>query len=79
MDDDAALEDVASAEGFDDPQSDTTDVEEIVDDVIADIQHGQIDEDVTTVLEERLEQAGIHVRPEEIDTLADEIENDASR
>lgn len=53
-------------------------VEHIADDVRDDIRHGQVEEDVTHVLEERLEEAGVALRPEAIDDLAEDIENDVS-
>ena len=49
-------------------------VEEVRDDIL----HGQVDDDVSLVLEERLEEAGLEMRPEDIDDLAEDIENDAS-
>lgn len=51
----------------------------IVGDLLADIQLGHIDDDVAHVLGERLRQAGLEVRPEEVEDLAEEIENHASR
>lgn len=51
----------------------------IVGDRVADIQSGHIDDDVANVLAERLRRAGIEVRPEEVEDLAEEIENHASR
>ncbi len=51
----------------------------IVGDLLADIQLGHIDDDVANVLAERLRRAGIEVRPEEVEDLAEEIENHASR
>jgi hypothetical protein len=53
-------------------------VEQIAEDVRDEIRHGQVEEDVTVVLEDRLDEAGVHLRPEEIDELAEDIENDAS-
>lgn len=53
-------------------------VEHIADDVRDDIRHGQVDDDVTHVLEDRLEEAGVHLRPEAIDDLAEDIETDVS-
>lgn len=53
-------------------------VEQIAEDVRDEIRHGQVEEDVTVVLEERLEEAGVHLRPESIDDLAEDIENDVS-
>lgn len=52
--------------------------ESIADDVRHDIQLGQVQDDVSHVLEERFEEAGIDARPEEVDDLAEEIERDAS-
>ena len=43
-----------------------------------DIRQGRIDDDVTHVLEERLDEQGVHLRPEVVDDLAEEIENDVS-
>lgn len=54
-------------------------IDDIAEEVRDDIHLGHIEDDVAHVLEERLKAAGIVVRPEEIDTLADEIENDSSR
>ena len=51
----------------------------IVRDLLADIQLGHIDDDVANVLAERLRRAGLEVRPEEVEDLAEEIENHASR
>lgn len=56
----------------------TAAVEQVVDDVRDDIRHGHVDDDVTTVLEDRLDAAGLHLRPEAVDDLAEDIENDAS-
>jgi len=53
-------------------------VEHIADDVRDEIRHGQVEEDVTHVLEERLDEAGVTLRPEAIDDLAEDIENDVS-
>ena len=52
--------------------------ESIADDVRHDIQLGHVQDDVTHVLEERFEEAGIDARPEEMEDLAEEIERDAS-
>lgn len=57
---------------------DTEVVEQIADDVRDEIRHGQVEDDVSIVLEERLEEAGVELRPESIDDLAEDIENDAS-
>ncbi|WP_336646633.1 hypothetical protein [Microbacterium sp. USHLN186] len=57
---------------------DTEAVEQVVEEVRDDIRHGQVDDDVTNVLEERFEEAGVQLRPEAIDDLAEDIENDVS-
>ena len=54
-------------------------MEDIADEVRDDIRLGHVvDDDVSHVLEERLEGAGIDMRPEDVDELAEEIERDAS-
>ncbi|WP_457963699.1 hypothetical protein M1E17_20060 [Arthrobacter sp. D1-29] len=53
-------------------------VESIAEDVRDDIRLGHIQDDVSHVLEERFRKAGINLRPEEIDDLAEEIERDVS-
>lgn len=53
-------------------------VEEIAEDVRSEIRLGHVEDDVTHVLEERLEEAGVHLRPEKVDDLAEDIENDVS-
>ena len=57
---------------------DTEAVEQVVEEVRDDIRHGQVDDDVSHVLEERLHEAGVDLRPEVIDDLAEDIENDVS-
>ena len=58
---------------------DTTEaVEQVVEEVRDDIRHGHVTDDVSHVLEERLGEAGIGLRPETIDDLAEDIENDVS-
>lgn len=52
--------------------------ESIAEDVRHEIQLGHVQDDVSHVLEERFEEAGIEARPEEVDDLAEEIERDAS-
>lgn len=52
--------------------------ESIAEDVRHDIQLGHVQDDVSHVLEERFEEAGINARPEEVDDLAEEIEREAS-
>lgn len=44
-----------------------------------DIQLGHIDDDVSTVLRDRLDESGVDVPEEEIETIAEQIEGDASR
>jgi len=53
-------------------------VESIADDVRDEIRLGHVEDDVSHVLGERLEEAGIDLRPEDVDDLAEEIERDAS-
>ncbi|MDY0908638.1 hypothetical protein [Microbacterium sp. CFBP9034] len=53
-------------------------VEHVVEEVRDAIRHGQVEDDVSHVLEDRLAEAGVDVRPEMIDDLAEEIENDVS-
>lgn len=53
-------------------------VQEIAEDVRSEIRLGHVEDDVTHVLEERLDEAGVHLRPEAVDDLAEDIENDVS-
>ncbi|WP_323960346.1 hypothetical protein [Arthrobacter sp. JZ12] len=53
-------------------------IEEIAEDVRSEIRLGHVEDDVTHVLEERLDEAGVHLRPEKVDDLAEDIENDVS-
>ena len=53
-------------------------VEDIAEDVRSEIRLGHVEDDVTHVLEERLDEAGVHLRPEKVDDLAEDIENDVS-
>jgi hypothetical protein len=53
-------------------------VEQVVEEVRDDIRHGHVEDDVSHVLEERFHEAGVELRPERIDDLAEEIENDVS-
>ncbi|MFJ4044291.1 hypothetical protein ACIPV2_00945 [Microbacterium sp. NPDC089987] len=57
---------------------DTEAVEQVVEEVRDEIRHGQVDDDVSNVLEERFDEAGVRLRPEAIDDLAEDIENDVS-
>jgi hypothetical protein len=52
--------------------------ESIAEDVKDEIRLGHVQDDVTHVLEERFEEAGIDLRPEAVDDLAEEIERDVS-
>jgi hypothetical protein len=54
-------------------------IQAIAEELVEEIHLGQIEDDVSTVLEQRLEAAGIALRPEALDSLAEDIENDASR
>jgi hypothetical protein len=53
-------------------------IEQIAEEVLEDIRLGLID-DVASALEKRLAAAGVELRPEAIDNLAEDIENEASR
>lgn len=68
FDDDETVEDTTPAET---PES-------IADEVRDEIRLGHVEDDVSHVLEERFEEAGIELRPEEVDDLAEEIEKDVS-
>jgi hypothetical protein len=57
---------------------DTEAVEQVVEEVRDDIRRGQVADDVSHVLEERLHEAGVGLRPEVIDDIAEDIENDVS-
>ena len=52
--------------------------ESIADEIKDEIHLGHIQDDVSHVLENRFQQAGINMRPEEVDDLAEELERDAS-
>lgn len=52
--------------------------ESIADEIKDEIHLGHVQDDVSHVLEERFEEAGIGMRPEDVDDLAEEIERDAS-
>lgn len=53
-------------------------VERIAEGIRDDVRLGHVQDDVSHVLEERLDEAGIEMRPEDVDDLAEEIEKDAS-
>ena len=59
--------------------SDEAKIAGIADQVKADIQVGHVDDDVSAVLQQRLIDAGLEVRPEKVEELASDIENDAAR
>jgi hypothetical protein len=67
---------------FDDDSAEEVDgvetAESIAEDVKDEIRLGHVQDDVTHVLEERFEEAGIDLRPEAVDDLAEEIERDVS-
>lgn len=52
--------------------------ESIAEEVRDEIRLGHVQDDVSHVLEERLEEEGIDMRPEDVDELAEDIERDAS-
>jgi hypothetical protein len=52
--------------------------ESIAEDVKDEIRLGHVQDDVSHVLEERFDEAGINLRPEAVDDLAEEIERDVS-
>ncbi len=56
----------------------TETVESIAEEVRDDIRLGHVQDDVSHVLEQRFDKAGIDLRPEEVDDLAEEIEKDVS-
>ena len=53
-------------------------VDQVIDKVRDDIRHGHVEDDVSHVLDERLDEAGMHLRPEVVEDLAEQIENDVS-
>jgi hypothetical protein len=53
-------------------------VEDIAEEVRDEIRLGHVDDEVSHVLEERLDDAGITMRPEDVDDLAEDIERDVS-
>ena len=52
--------------------------ESIAEEVRDEIRLGHVQDDVSHVLEERFEEEGIDMRPEDVDDLAEEIEKDVS-
>jgi hypothetical protein len=67
---------------FDDDSGEEVDAvetaESIAEDVKDEIRLGHVQDDVSHVLEERFDEAGINLRPEAVDDLAEEIERDVS-
>lgn len=67
---------------FDDDKMEEVDAvetaESIAEEVKDEIRLGHVQDDVSHVLEERFDEAGINLRPEAVDDLAEEIERDAS-
>ncbi|APX03715.1 hypothetical protein [Arthrobacter sp. QXT-31] len=53
-------------------------VDDIAEEVRDEIRLGHVDDEVSHVLEERLDGAGISMRPEDVDDLAEDIERDVS-
>ncbi|MCS5498004.1 hypothetical protein NY547_12210 [Cnuibacter physcomitrellae] len=68
--------DVGTGDGGGAADQDT--IEDVTDEVRDDIRQGRIEDDVSHVLEERLDEVGVHLRPEVVDDLAEDIENDVS-
>ena len=63
----------------DQPESSHVETPETIAEEIRDeIRLGHVQDDVSHVLEERLEAEGIDMRPEDVDELAEDIERDAS-
>jgi hypothetical protein len=56
----------------------TETAETIAEDVRNEIRLGHVQDDVSHVLKERFDKAGIDLRPEDVDDLAEEIERDVS-
>lgn len=70
---DVEAEAADAAAGADSPST----VEDIAEEVRDEIRLGHVD-DVSHVLRERLDGAGISMRPEDVDSLAEDIERDVS-
>jgi len=61
-------------------ENDTEEViERIAADVLDDIEHGRVAGDTAAILAERLAAEGIELRSEAIDSIAEDIEEQASR
>ena len=61
---------------LDDDRSET--IEHVVADVEDDIRHGRVPDDVSRLLAERLEAAGVPLPQDAVEELAEAIENDVS-
>ena len=69
----------SSGETFGMGQDDDTEmIKQVAKEVRDEIRHGQVEDDVSNVLEDRLSEVGVEMRPEVIDDIADDIENDVS-
>jgi hypothetical protein len=53
-------------------------IEHVVSEVEDDIRHGRVSDDVSHLLGQRLEAAGVSLAPDAVDDLAEAIENDVS-
>jgi hypothetical protein len=71
---DVAAEAADDAAGTDSPNT----VEGIAEEVRDEIRLGHVEDDVSHVLKERLDGAGISMRPEDVEDLAEDIERDVS-
>ena len=71
---DVAAEAADAGAGTDSPNT----VEDIAEEVRDEIRLGHVEDDVSHVLKERLDGAGISMRPEDVDSLAEDIERDVS-
>jgi hypothetical protein len=61
-------------------QDDTVDaVERIAQDLVEDIEHGRVRGDTAEELEKRLKAEDIELRPEAVEAIADDVEEEASR
>jgi hypothetical protein len=54
-------------------------VERIAQDLVEDIEHGRVRGDTAEELEKRLKAEDIELRPEAVEALADDVEEEASR
>jgi len=59
--------------------SDEETIERIAVDVLDDIEHGRMRGDTATLIGERLEAVGIRLRSEAIESIAEDLEEQASR